>query len=439
MTFRAHSVVEDHDATIASDNADVLTVFPSRLYGEVTVSGAKNSALRLLAASLLTSEEVKLTNYPNKLLDAQLHVEMLEQLGKTCRVESNEIVISEDRPPEPILAWEKRSIRNTLLILGALTARVGHGEVPLPGGCQIGGCNGNRAYDIHVDILESLGAHVSEREHLLVADAPGGLVGADIRLRVRSTGATENALLAGSLARGTTRIWNPHVRPEILDLIELLQTMGSEIRVFGQERIEIEGRETLSGGKHRVIPDNVEALTWAIAAILTDGEIEIHNFPFEHLEVPLIYLRESGARLFRGGNSIVVRGGNCYPLELSTGPYPGINSDMQPILAVYGLKANGESRFVDLRFPGRYGYAEELQKLGGQCKVEGNVLRIHGGRPLVGSAVRALDLRAGAALALAGLIARGPTHIHDSWQILRGYSSFVDKARALGIRLQHSY
>ncbi len=173
--------------------------------------------------------------------------------------------------------------------------------------------------------------------------------------------------------------------------------MGATIRVFGQERIEVDGSASLSGVRHRVIPDNVEALTWAIAAVLTDGEVEIHDFPFEHLELPLIFLRESGAKLFRGENSMVVRGGNCYPLELSTGPYPGINSDMQPILAVYGLKAKGESRFVDLRFPGRYGYAEEFAKMGAEYKVDGNMLRIFGGRPLTGTAVRALDLRAGAA------------------------------------------
>ncbi|MEM9827364.1 MAG: UDP-N-acetylglucosamine 1-carboxyvinyltransferase [Planctomycetota bacterium] len=421
-----------------SQRADVLTVFPSRLYGEVTVSGAKNSALRLLAASLLTDDEIRLTNYPDQLLDAQLHIEMLEQLGKRCVVTAGAITIDEPEGLDHSLQWHKRSIRNTLLILGALTARTGCGQVPLPGGCQIGATQNLRQYDIHIDVLEALGARVTEADGVLRAEAPDGLVGTDIQLRVRSTGATENALLCGSLAKGTTRIWNPHLRPEILDLIGLLRTMGADIRVFGQQRIEIDGRERLQGGTHRVIPDNVEALTWAVAAVLTDGEVEIHDFPFEHLEVPLIYLRESGAKLFRGERSMVVRGGNCYPLELSTGPYPGINSDMQPILAVYGLHADGESRFVDLRFPGRYGYAKELQKLGGRCTIDGNLLRIHGGHPLTGTAVQALDLRAGAALALAGLIARGPTHIHDCWQILRGYSNFIEKARSLGMRVQHS-
>jgi len=388
-----------------------------------------------LAASLLTKEPVVLTNYPDQLLDAQIHVEMLEALGKQCVVSDAEILIRESSLPPSTLVWEKRSIRNTLLILGALVARTGCGSVPHPGGCQIGNTSAGRAYDIHVDVLQALGAKVVDDGKTLSAEAPNGLVGTDVVLKVRSTGATENALLLASLAKGTTRIWNPHVRPEILDLISLLQSMGVPIKVFGQEHFEVIGQRELSGANHRVIPDNVEALTWLIAAVMTGGEIEIHDFPFGHLELPLIYLRESGARMYKGENSLVVRGGRCYPLELSTGPYPGINSDMQPLLAAYAAAAKGESRFIDLRFPGRYGYAEELAKMGVQYNVQENVLRIHGGKRLKGTAVRALDLRAGASLSLAALIAEGPTHIHDAWQIYRGYTCFCEKMKSLGIRL----
>jgi UDP-N-acetylglucosamine 1-carboxyvinyltransferase len=415
--------------------ADVLTIFPSKLYGDVRVSGAKNSALRLLAASLLTSDEVVLRNYPGDLLDARIHVEMLEVLGKKCQVNEDQITIREETFPSSELIWSKRSIRNTLLILGALVARTGQGEVPHPGGCQIGNGSNGRAYDLHVKVLESLGARIIDDGQTLRAEARNGLEGAEIELPMRSTGATENAILAGSLARGITRIWNPHIRPEILDLIALLRKMGCVIEVYGQEHIEIRGVPELRGAVHDVIPDNVEALTWIIAAVMTGGEIEIHDFPFDHLELPLIYLRESGAKLFRGENSLVVRGGRCYPLELSTGPYPGINSDMQPLLAVYGACARGESRFIDLRFPGRYGYAEELAKMGLQYSVDGNVLRVYGGGRLKGTAVRALDLRAGAALVLAGLVAEGPTHVHDAWQVARGYSQLSGKLARLGARV----
>jgi len=404
-------------------------VRPSRLTGEVYISGAKNSVLRLLAASLLTSEKVHLYNYPEGLLDAQVHVEMLQVLGKSCITSQGEIIISENERPASKLQWDGRSIRNTLLILGALTARTGEGRVPLPGGCDLG----ERKYDLHEMLLKKLGASVWEEDGYLCASAPQGLVGADIYLPMRSTGATENAIICGTLARGITRVWNPHIRPEILDLIRFLCTMGAKIRVFGQEHIEITGVEGLRGTSFSTLPDNMEALTWLVAATITGGSIEIHNFPYKDLEVPLIHLRESGARFFRGEESLIVRGGKCYPIEISTGPYPGINSDMQPLLAVFGAFAKGQSVIVDLRFPGRYGYAEELAKMGVRYKTEGNLLRIDGGEPLHGAEVRALDLRAGIALTLAGLGASsGETLIHDAWQVERGYNMFIEKMRLLG-------
>lgn len=408
-----------------------LTVSRSVLKGEVTVSGAKNSALRLLAASLLTSEPVTLTNYPSGLLDAQIHIGMLEVLGKKCTLIDDEtILIEEVAPPPSRLVWNDRSIRNTLLILGALTARTGSGRVPLPGGCKLG----DRSYDIHEFLLREMGAQVGGEGVELFADAPpGGLVGTDIKLRIRSTGATENAILCGALAKGVTRIWNPHIRPEIIDLIALLRKMGAKITVYGQEHVEIVGSEVLGGATHSVMPDNMEALTWLVASVVTGGDVEIHNFPYSDLEVALIHLRESGARFYQCGSSMIVRGGTCYPLEISTGPHPGINSDVQPILAAYAACARGESVIVDLRFPGRYAYAEEMAHMGISYQVDGNILKIIGSaRKLVGAKVRALDLRAGAALTLCGMVADGETVIADAWQIERGYNRFVEKLNALG-------
>ena len=189
-------------------------------------------------------------------------------------------------------------------------------------------------------------------------------------LPIRSTGATENAILCGTLAIGKTTLWNPHIRPEILDLVDMLNNMGARIRVFGQRCIEIDGVEHLHGVRHEVIPDNMEAITWAIASVITNGDVEILNFPFDHLEVPLIFLRESGMKYYRSKDSLIVRGGTPYPIEISTGPYPGINSDMQPLFAVYGASSKGETKIVDLRFPGRYNYAEELAKMGVRYNVE---------------------------------------------------------------------
>ncbi|PKA96792.1 UDP-N-acetylglucosamine 1-carboxyvinyltransferase [Flavobacteriaceae bacterium MAR_2009_75] len=408
-----------------------LRIKKGTLTGSVKVSGAKNSSLRLLAASLLTKGSIELKNFPNGLLDVQVHLNMLEVLGKKCKAIGDEITIEEKNPTITTLEWSGRSIRNTLLILGALTARHGYGRVPLPGGCKLG----ERKYDLHVMLLENLGARVWEEGDYLCAEAKMGLVAKDIHLPMRSTGATENSIICASLAKGTTTIWNPHIRPEIIDLIDMLTKMGAKIEVFGQKCIVVEGVSELSGVKHTVIPDNIEALTWAIGAVITQGEVEIENFPFEHLEVPLVYLRESGMKFYRGGTSLIVKGGEAYPIEISTGPYPGINSDMQPLFAIYGAMSNGVSKIVDLRFPGRYGYAEELAKMGMEYKVDGDMLVIKGGNRLNGARVKALDLRAGIALLLAGLTAEGETIIESSWQIGRGYENLEEKLSGLGITI----
>ncbi len=404
----------------------------SRLQGSVRVSGAKNSVLRLMAASLLTAEPVRLTRYPATLRDAQVQKGMLEALGKHCSVAGDTLLIEEGSAPPGRLVWPGRSIRNTLLILGVLTARTGFGEVPMPGGCQLG----DRKHDLHVMLLERLGARVTEGPDFLRAEAPGGLTGAEIHLPLRSTGATENALLCATLARGRTVIWGPHIRPEILDLVAMLRRMGAGIEVFGQERIEVAGVEALGGADHDVIPDNMEALTWMIGAAITGGEVEIVDFPTRDLEVPLVFLKESGLRHFTGPDSVLVRGGACWPVEIATGPYPGINSDMQPLFAIFGAMSPGESRIVDLRFPGRYAYAQELARLGVKVRTVGDVLHVTGGRQLHGATVRALDLRAGITLALAGLVAQGVTEIRDAWQVERGYDRFVEKLRGLGGRIR---
>jgi UDP-N-acetylglucosamine 1-carboxyvinyltransferase len=404
-----------------------MIITKSQLKGSVAVSGAKNSVLRLLAASLLTDSSITLSNYPAGLLDAQVHVDMLRALGKQCEVTGDRIRISENSGLRQRLNWDGRSIRNTLLILGALLARTGSGAVPLPGGCKLG----ERKYDLHVQVFESMGARVWEEDGFLCAESKGRLKGADIHLRIRSTGATENAILCGCLADGTTRIWNPHIRPEIVDLTQTLNQMGAKIRVFGQEHIEITGVEGLGGIDKQVMSDNVEALTWLIGSVITGGDVEIQGFPFKDLEIPMIHLRESGARFFANEDSLIVRGGKPYPIDISTGPYPGINSDMQPLFAVYGAVARGESRIVDLRFPGRYGYADELRKMGVLSSTHDNLLVIEGGKPLVGTTVRALDLRAGIALLLAGMVADGETLIEDAWQIGRGYDQLSAKLRDL--------
>jgi UDP-N-acetylglucosamine 1-carboxyvinyltransferase len=408
--------------------SDTFQVRKSRLVGTVTLSGAKNSALKLLAASILTSGKIELHNFPSSLTDAVIHIEMLRLLGKTVTINGDSAVIEEDGSLTSRLDWDGRSIRNTLLILGALTARTGFAAVPLPGGCNLG----ERKYDLHELVLTSLGARVWLEEGMLCCEAPTGLKANDIHLPIRSTGATENAIISATLAQGTTRLWNPHIRPEIIDLIRFLRQIGAKIRVFGQERIEITGTDGLSSATYTIMPDNMEAITWLVASVMTKGDIEILDFPLRDLEVPLIHLRESGAIFYRGDHSLLVRGGTCYPIDISTGPFPGINSDVQPILAAYAACAYGESHLIDLRFPGRYGYAKEMSKMGLVYQIMDNLISINGnGGILAGCEVNALDLRAGAALLLCGLIAEDATTISNAWQIERGYNDIVSKLQAL--------
>lgn len=411
-------------------NGKALAIEQSTIIGKVKLSGAKNSALKLQTASLLTDDDIYLSNFPNGLSDVIIHNEMLEALGKSVIANGDSLRIGGEIKSNE-LVWNGRSIRNTLLIWGAILARQGMSKVPLPGGCKIG----ERKYDIHQMVLEKLGAKVWVEGDSLCASSKGRLVGNDIHLPLRSTGATENAIISSCLAKGTTSIWNPHVRPEIIELIDVLNKMGANIHVRGNERIIVEGVDKLRGTTHVVMPDNMEALTYLVAAAITGGQIEIEGFPFEHLEVPMIFLQSSGLRAFRGSDSLIVKDSDCYPIEISTGPYPGINSDMQPILAVFAACARGMSRIVDLRFPDRFGYAEQLRKMGVSIEVDKNQLVINGGNQLVGTTVYADDLRAGAALLLAGLVAEGRTIINNAEQIERGYENFIDKLMGLGAKV----
>lgn len=403
----------------------------SRLEGVVKVSGAKNNVLPLLAASILTEQKIILNNSPNELLDVKIMLEMLNKLGKNCIVSENFVEISE-KTINTDLVWNGRSIRSSLNLLGALVSRFGSAKVPLPGGCNLG----DRKYDIHLMIFERMGVRVWEEDGYLCAKINGRLNGNKINLPIRSTGATINAIFCGVLASGITEIWNPHIRPEIINLIYMLNKMGAKIRVHGQKVIIIDGVSSLKAINHRVIPDNMEALTWAIAAVITNGDIEILDFPFSDLEIPLIHLKESGMKFYKGANSLIVKGGEAYPIDISTGPYPGINSDMQPLFSIYGMHSKGISHVIDLRFPGRYAYMEELKKMGAKYEIEDKLLKIYGGHKLKGAEVNAIDLRAGISMLLAGLTAKGETIISNSWQISRGYENLFNKLKKLNVDLK---
>lgn len=410
-----------------------LVVEQSVLSGKVYLSGAKNSALKLQTATLLCDEEITLENFPNGLSDVKIQSEMLRELGKSVKEIDNKLIVSGDISDNNLI-WNDRSIRNSLLILGALVAKTGYGKVPLPGGCKIG----ERKYDLHIMILENMGAKVWEEEGYLIAEAENGLKSTELTLPFRSTGATENAIILGCLTNGVTRLWNPHVRPEVLELITFLNQQGTDIIVNGNESITINGVQKLKGINFSVMPDNMEALTYLIAGAVTGGEIEIVNFPFKDLEVPMIFLQEAGINVYKSNTGLISKNNRFFPLEISTGSYPGINSDMQPLMALVAAHSQGISKIVDLRFPNRYSYAQQLNKMGLESEVSENQLVIYGGNELNGAEVYADDLRAGAALLIAGLSAKGKTVIENASQIERGYENFLEKFQSLGAKVYWS-
>lgn len=403
----------------------------SKLEGNIKVSGAKNSSLRLLASSILTKERVILNNVPNEILDFQLHVEMLEVLGKKIYKEHDYIIIDEINMISE-LNWDKRAIRNTLLILGGLVSRTGKGKVPLPGGCQIG----DRKIDFHIMILEKMGAKVWVENNYLFAETDNGLIGSEIILPFRSVGATENFILCSVLAKGESTLINPNIQPELSDLIRLLNSMGAKIKVFGTEKIVVQGVKELGSGAIDVMPDDIEALTWLIGAMITNGELEITNFPRERLNIALEYLKYIGSNIYFQRDSIIIKNSNCYPFEITTNAYPNIKSDMQPLFAPIALKAKGQSIIRDTRYPERFKYANDLNNMNANIHIRDGEIIINGGREIIGCEVFSHDLRAGAGLVLSGLIAEGETIVKNAWQVERGYENFLQKLSSINGKIE---
>jgi len=403
------------------------------LYGSVTLSGAKNSALKVLCASILTPEKVRLFNMPTKIEDVKVQIDMLKSIGVDATIENDTILINSSFAKEDEVIMDKeRGVRTSLLMLGSMLGRFGKARVPLPRGDDIG----ERKYDLHIYALERLGATIKVSDGFIEAEC-NGLKGAEIEFPIRTTGGTENAMIAASLAHGKTTIKNAHTRPEVVDLANFLNSMGARIKIVASGYIEIEGVTDLYGTNFSIIPDSVEALTFIIASVLTKGDVEIKHFPFNTLDVPIAYLRESGVNFYKGLDSLLVTRNNIITsVDLSTGPYPGINSDLQPLFAVFATQAEGKTRITDLRFTHRFGYAKELNKMGAKIEINGNTATINGDTRLSGSRVSAIDIRAGAALIVAGLCAKGNTTIDNIYQIDRGYEQIDKKLKELGADIE---
>jgi UDP-N-acetylglucosamine 1-carboxyvinyltransferase len=417
------------DITSAKKNHDIVIQGRKKLFGEVNLSGAKNAALPMIVAACLGEEETILDNVPTSLRDVKILIDIMKEMGAIININSFTVSCRRGNFPNQSMAPSKSSeIRYSLLLLGLTAALEEVLELPLPGGCKIG----DRKYDLHLHGLRKLGADVQENERGLKL-VSSGLSGNNIEFYLPTTSGTENVMIAASLSRGKTTLLNANTRPEVLQLAELLNAMGAKVECKNRV-VNVQGTDNIRGGvRVSVMPGWDEAVTYAVAAGVTNGEIYIPNFNTSYIKEDVRYLRLAGINVFEWGSSLYVSGKeNKKTFDLFTAPYPGINSDMQPIFAALALAAEGTSTIADLRFTDRFQYVSEIKKFGADISSFGNTAIINGGSTLRGAKVKATDLRGGAACILAGMMAEGETIITNTTQINRGYENIADKLGKLG-------
>ncbi len=400
-----------------------------RLVGEVTVTGAKNSVLKLMAASLLAVGKSTIRSVPD-IADVDIMADLLTRLG--CTVVRTGDVITIDVPEAPTHRADYdlvRKMRASINVLGPLVARIGKAEVALPGGDAIG----SRGLDFHIKGLESLGATAHVEHGYVIAEAPLGLTGTSINLDFPSVGATENLMTAAVLAKGVTVIDNAAREPDLVDLGEFLIAMGAKIDGLGSPTITITGVEKLTPADHTTIPDRIIAGTWAFAAAMTQGDITIHGGRAEHMEVMLEKLTSAGAIITSTQDGFRVQM-NHRPkaIDVATLPYPGFATDLLPFIIAMNAIADGHSMVTENVFESRFMFVNELARLGAHVTVDGKHASITGIAQLSGAPVEATDIRAGAGLVLAALVSDGETTVDGAFHIDRGYPNFAEDLRALG-------
>ena len=416
----------------------IAIVGGARLNGEIRISGAKNSAIKLMVASLLTDEPLRLTNMP-RLADTRFLGTLLTRLG-TMVDERNgpdgaETVL---HTPEIITSFAPydlvRQMRASFNVLGPLIARTGHAKVSLPGGCAIGG----RPVDLHLKALEALGAKIELHEGYVYAQAPRGLTGAAIEFPFVSVGATEHAMLAAVLAKGVTTLSNAACEPEIVDLAECLNKMGASVENAGTPTITITGVEKLSGTTHAVITDRIEAGTYAVAAAMAGGEVRLTNTRADLIEALLVKMEEAGVGVERLNDGVVIRrnGARLKAVNVETGVYPGFPTDLQAQFMALMTLAEGESVIRETIFENRFMHAPELARLGADISVSGTEARVRGVEKLEGAQVMATDLRASVGLVIAGLVARGETTVGRVYHLDRGFERLEEKLGACGANVR---
>ncbi|MGN6375324.1 MAG: UDP-N-acetylglucosamine 1-carboxyvinyltransferase [Sphingomonas sp.] len=412
-----------------------------RLAGRLPISGAKNAALTLMPCALLTDEPLTLRNLP-RLADVDSFGHLLNQLGASTQVEGARpedfgrvMTIRAGRLTATEAPYDiVRKMRASILVLGPLVGRAGEATVSLPGGCAIG----NRPIDLHLKALAEMGAEIELAAGYVKATAPGGrLPGGRVSFPVVSVGATENAVMAAVTAKGGTRIENAAREPEIVDLCNCLVAMGASISGIGTETLEIEGRDRLHGATYRVMPDRIEAGSYACAAAITGGALELVGAEADDMRATLHALVAAGITVEERKDSVYVEAKNgIEPLTLSTAPYPGLATDMQAQLMAMLCRAKGASVLTETIFENRYMHVPELTRMGADIQVRGRTAVVRGVDKLIGAPVMATDLRASMSLILAGLAADGETQVSRVYHLDRGYERLEEKLSAVGADIE---
>ena len=407
------------------------------LRGEVTISGSKNAVLPIMAATLLSDGVCEINDVPH-LLDVDVMCEILRSLGSTVTEnwETHTITVAPgDHTISEVPHELVKKMRASIFVMGPLLAKTGSASIALPGGCSIG----NRPIDLHNKGLRLLGAKILTGDGVVEAMARNGLDGALVYLDFPSVGATENIMMAATLAKGTTVIENAAEEPEIVDLANFLNKMGAKIKGAGTDTIRIEGVSTLHGTRHAVIPDRIETGTFMVAAAITRGDVLIKNSVPDHVRPVIAKLMECGASVNDEVDGLRVRGdlNKLVATDIKTLPYPGFPTDMQALFMALLTTVDGTSAVIETVFENRFMHAAELSRMGANIRVDGRTAIVPGNKhQLVGAQVISTDLRAGAALVLAGLVAKGTTEVSEIYHIERGYEGFHDKLTALGAKIE---
>lgn len=410
----------------------IIVTGGTQLKGKVRISGAKNAVLPVIVASLLSPGKCRIMDVPN-LADVATILEVLQMLGAKFDWQGNILDIDCSNIDCCEAPYEYvRKMRASVLVMGPLLARIGKVKISMPGGCAIG----SRPIDLHLKGMEALGAQIKMEKGYIEAKAKK-LVGAKIYLDFPSVGATENIMMAASLAQGTTIIENAAEEPEIVDLANFLNALGANVKGAGTNVIRIEGVETLGECTHTIIPDRIEAGTFLVAGAITGGNIILENVIADHLKPVIAKLQETGVEIIERGAELQVIGQEkIKAVDIKTLPYPGFPTDMQAQFMGLMSKAQGTSLITETVFENRFMHANELKRMGVDVRIEGRSAVVEGGKKLTGCPVKATDLRAGAALILAGLVAEGETEISNIYHISRGYENIVEKFNTLGAKIR---